>query len=385
MKILFLIARYPGYGGIENVTTKLANYFANECGHNVWIVSNSQQEETQLIKELSTKVEFVKMPDTFAKSDINRAFFMDLLNEKQIELIIYQDSYFPNENLLDVARNCINHIKLICVEHSAPDNVLRTFDTAIANVQWWNMFELAKLYFFKTKVLKSNKRRKRWLYAICDKYMVLSKQYEKIFVELNEINDTSKLTSLGNPVSFKVANLNLLKKEKICLFVGRLSPEKGLDKLMQIWKQFEYKHLDWKLVIVGDGPKRHIIEDAIIDYGLKKVQIEGFKTNVQDYYTKASIFLMTSNFEGFPLSLPEAICCGCVPIALNTFLSVNDIISNGTDGFVIDNLSDYLMVLEKLVESPKMLDTMAKSCIDKARLFSEDNWYRQWNSIINSI
>lgn len=61
--ILFYIARYPGYGGIENVTTLLANYLSSEKHYKVSILSCHQQAEEELLPKLHTNVNFFKLPD----------------------------------------------------------------------------------------------------------------------------------------------------------------------------------------------------------------------------------------------------------------------------------------------------------------------------------
>ena len=71
MHILFLVDRYPGYGGIENMTTLWANHFAEKEGWDITILSLSQQAEKELLPQLSTKVSFKKLPEVSINSQGN--------------------------------------------------------------------------------------------------------------------------------------------------------------------------------------------------------------------------------------------------------------------------------------------------------------------------
>ena len=108
----------------------------------------------------------------------------------------------------------------------------------------------------------------------------------------------------GQKVSIKSA------KSKTILAVGRLHEQKGFDLLLQAWKPIEKTYSDWSLRIVGEGPKRAELEAQIESQSLKRVVLAGATNNVLDEYEAASIFVLSSRYEGFSLVLAEAMWCG---------------------------------------------------------------------------
>ena len=96
--ILFLISRYPGYGGIERVTTLLANQWVKKC--KVSICSIIQQAEDELIVKLNSDVKFYKMPyGGLKESQENIDFLKSIVTNENVDIVIYQDSYYPCQYL----------------------------------------------------------------------------------------------------------------------------------------------------------------------------------------------------------------------------------------------------------------------------------------------
>lgn len=383
--ILFYIARYPGYGGIENITTLLANYLSSEKQYKVSILSCTQQAEEELLTKLNKNVQFYKLPNNAViNAEENQNCFNQIITENDIDTVIYQDSYFPNEKLL---LNIINRnkIKIICVEHSAPDNGIKNMKYALKNTSLYNLYLLAKIcYFHGLGILKTQKR-KQELYTFCNKYVVLSPGYIPILLKMNNIKDSSKIIAIENPISQPVQE-EMPPKEKSCLFVGRFTSEKGIPYLLKIWKKIEENQNlnEWKLMMVGDGVKRKEIETYIKKNNLKRVKLEGFKNDVSPYYEKASIFCMTSIFEGFPLTLPEAMGNGAVPVAFNSFAASTDIIDNNKNGILIQpyNEAMYIQRLTSLMSEDKEREKLANNALKKARIFTQQSIWDKWNKLL---
>lgn len=93
MNILFILTNYPGVGGIEKVTTLLANEFSKK-GNNVYIVSVNAIEGSANIEELSEKVTMLDFPNTKDYSSDNNALFLNnIISEYKITSVIFQDCY----------------------------------------------------------------------------------------------------------------------------------------------------------------------------------------------------------------------------------------------------------------------------------------------------
>ena len=136
--------------------------------------------------------------------------------------------------------------------------------------------------------------------------------------------------------------------------------------------------------MVGDGPERIKVESYIKNNKLTRVQLEGFQSNVSDYYKRASILCMTSIFEGFPLTLPEAMSNGVIPIAFNSFAAISDIIDHKNNGILINpfNTRIYTENLIKLIEQPTYRKQLAKNATLKAQNFLPNLIWNKWEKII---
>lgn len=91
---------------------------------------------------------------------------------------------------------------------------------------------------------------------------------------------------------------------------------------------------DWKLIIVGDGVEKRNLVEKVIQLKLNNVVFEGFQ-NPSLYYKRASILMLTSEYEGFGLVVVEAMSFGVIPVVYGSYSAVYDIISDGVDGVIL--------------------------------------------------
>ena len=128
----------------------------------------------------------------------------------------------------------------------------------------------------------------------------------------------TNVTVIPNPCSLDGQKVSIKSaKSKTILAVGRLHEQKGFDLLLQAWKPIEKTYSDWSLRIVGEGPKRAELEAQIESQGLKRVVLASATNNVLDEYEAASIFVLSSRYEGLPLALIEAMWSGLPCIAFD--------------------------------------------------------------------
>ena len=128
----------------------------------------------------------------------------------------------------------------------------------------------------------------------------------------------TNVTVIPNPCAINSRKSKVeSRKTKTVLAVGRLHEQKGFDLLLQAWKPIEKTYSDWSLRIVGEGPKRAELEAQIESQSLKRVVLAGATNNVLDEYEAASIFVLSSRYEGLPLALIEAMWSGLPCIAFD--------------------------------------------------------------------
>ena len=140
--------------------------------------------------------------------------------------------------------------------------------------------------------------------------------------------------------------------QKVVASVGRMDAgdQKGFFRLIDIWKVVkEDKNLDdWKLHIIGGGALKLEIEAKVKALNLQdSVFVKPFSERIADEYMQASIYAMTSKFEGFGMVLAESASYGLPGVAFDINAAPSDIISNGESGFLVED-NDLEAYAEKL-------------------------------------
>ena len=115
---------------------------------------------------------------------------------------------------------------------------------------------------------------------------------------------------------------------------------------------------------------------------LERVRFEGFQ-NPEPYYRDASIFCMTSAYEGLPMVLIEAASFGCVPVAFESFAAVRDIISAGENGCLVPafDLDAYAETLARLMSDDALRERLAQI----PEKFSPEKIGAQWEALFREI
>ena len=188
-----------------------------------------------------------------------------------------------------------------------------------------------------------------------------------------------------NPLSFSSEKKADVSEKKL-LFVSRLEMrQKGLDFLIRIADILfcQRGHTDWKLEIVGAGSGMQEVRKMIAEYGLENyVDLLGEKKNVIDYYTKASVFLCTSRWEGFGMVVTEAMECGLPVVSFKTD-GPSEIIRNGKNGYLVDNfnLEQFADAVERLMKDEKLRKEMSENASVRAKDFSVERVGEEWEKL----
>lgn len=385
MNVLMYLHRYPGYGGIESVTTHLSNYLVNK-GIKISILSFLSQNEESLKLLLNNGIKIFHISKDANNLEI-KEYIKSILKTENIDIVIFQDSYAPIERYMLDALSGTN-IKLCTVEHNVPDCFIRSLKQSYSSkLKWYHTKDLLFYIYYLFKVKWMIKKRHRLLYKKSDRYILLSTKFYPVLKKLIGSFDTHKLFSINNPITINIPEESYFEKEKICLFCGRLIGQKGIKYLMDIWSKVEPNNPEWKLVIVGDGPLKEYILSTIKNRKLKNVTLVGFVNDPSPFYMKASILCMCSIFEGWMLSLVEAMVYGCVPITFNSYESASDIITSGIDGFLVKpfDINEYVNILQLLIRNSDNRKNMSTNAVQNSQRFSIDKIGNEWITLLESL
>lgn len=121
-------------------------------------------------------------------------------------------------------------------------------------------------------------------------------------------------------------------------------------------------------------------------HNLSRVSFEGTQ-EPSGYYKRASLFMMTSLYEGWGLTLTEAQQFGCIPLAFSSYASLPDIITDGENGCVIDEGNDveYIQRMKALMDDKKMRISMASKSIESSHRFENAKIVEEWHKLISGL
>lgn len=155
--------------------------------------------------------------------------------------------------------------------------------------------------------------------------------------------------------------------------------------MLRIWARIYKYHSDWKLVVVGDGPDFTTYKQMASK--LSNIMFEGHSSNVQSYYKKSKIFMMTSIWEGLPMTLIEAMHYGCVPIAFDSFAALYDLIDNGNNGFIIPNndIDCFVKKISFMMDNKQYLEKMSSRILQHPNIFQMNDIIQIWDHELKKL
>lgn len=173
------------------------------------------------------------------------------------------------------------------------------------------------------------------------------------------------------------------------LAVGRLERQKGFDILIEAFGGIAAAHPEWDLVIVGEGSQRRALEEAARSSGLQgRILLPGHLGNVQDWYGRAGLFVMSSRFEGFPNVLAEAMAHGCPAVSFDCPSGPAELIEHDVNGILVPvesgsrGLAD---AIDKMLAAPAHRSRMASRAQDVRERFALPVVARQWEQLFAGL
>ncbi len=190
---------------------------------------------------------------------------------------------------------------------------------------------------------------------------------------------------IPNPSWIKNKKTADLKQKKV-ITIARNSYEKGLDRLLLIWKEIGEKYPEWTLDIYTDDVDT-LEQEALkleIESGINYLH---FVKNIQKKYLKASICVMTSRTEGFPMVLLEAMASGLPCIAYDCPTGPRAIITNAENGFLIpdNNIEMYVEKLSFLIENEEVRGKFGLDAKETLKQYSVKKIMEQWREFLEKL
>lgn len=239
--------------------------------------------------------------------------------------------------------------------------------------------------FIQVKAFKERRLSYRYCYDKSDAYVMLSAGFIPDLKHLGKLDNTGKVWIIPNMLTFPIIeNVSILeKKENIVLVVSRMEETpKKLTRALKVWKKSCIP--DWKLLFVGDGPDLERYKRLAEKLRLRNIKFLGRRSPLE-YYKKAKIFLMTSDFEGWGLTLTESLQNGVVPIAIDTVPVFHDIIEDGYSGFLVKDKNEMAEKVNELMNNDALRLRMGRNALVSAAEFTQAKVGEKWCGMLEKL
>lgn len=379
---------HPERGGIGRVTHTLTLEFQKR-GYNVFYLIYPCGITIRHEYDYPAPLEYLPSGECLSKGNVE--YYYDYLKRNKIDVVINQSGNFSDSDLWLKASDL--GIKVISVLHSNPWVSYSHLWQEVYPLKNAKFTEKLKriarvmLYFKIKKQVKSSRvNHFRRLLPKTDKVCLLSSNF---YGGLSEIwsGYEQKYVAIQNPNSFDIEQIkNIPPKKKQILFVGLFGPPKNEQYVVKLWRKIHFRYPDWTLIMVGDGNEARVKRLHKLARDINNIRFVGFQ-NPLPYYMESSIFCMTSAYEGWPMVLTEAMQCGCVPIAFNSFAAVTDIIEDGKDGLLVlpFSLKEYESKLCALIEDDARRAEMGQAAQRSVQRFDVSKVADKWEQLFNEL
>lgn len=359
MRRVALVIGSLGPGGAERVLCTLANYWA-ERGAEVRVLT-LDEGSTAPFYRLDGRVCLLVLGIAGHSPTPFHAVWNNLKRIRRLRRVLREIapnlviSFIDRTNVLTLLAARGLGFPVVVAEHSDP--ILNRIGLVWGGLRRWT-------YRFATRVVVLNERARRFFDSRVGRRAV-------VIPNPVEVTPSSKL-----PASLPVRRAAAM---------GRLGEEKRFDILLEAFARVSPAHPDWRLIILGEGPLRSELEDLRDRLGLgDRVEIPGVMENPHAVLRGCDLFVLSSQMEGFPLALCEAMACGLPVIATEYHEGVRDIIRDGEDGVLIPpgDPGALAAAMDRLMSNESERRRLGARATEIRDRFSTEKVMRMWDSLV---
>lgn len=354
-RILFITSELV-YGGAEKMTAFLINSLSEE-GYSVVVYSYEGKESNY---SLDSRVEFIAEENIFANYFTRR--FIQVLQVRKKVKEINPDvviSFLTNQNVFSIIGTRFTKIPVIISERGDPN-----INVSILARLKYKFYNFAEGLVFQTEDAKRyfNKR-------IQNKSVVIP----------------NPVTSQG---SYQPVNFTQRKNE--IAYVARFEiKQKRQDLMIKAFKKVADKYDDLKLTFYGDGPDMLIIKNMVEEYNLTdKVDFLGKVDEIPNTIRDSKMFVLTSDYEGIPNALIEAMSVGLPVIATDCSPGGAKLLINNKQNGILVSRGDSSEIAEAItyfLENPEIAEKYGNEAVKIKDTFSPQKIINSWVDYINRI
>lgn len=388
-RICFLVDSIFSIGGVQRVTTVIAKELAKT--YDVTIVSfdspNTLDTSLYNLNDANINYRFFAYPSVGSfYNKICKAYsglYQKYSFQSKWASDLYAYSSFPTPLRKALTKKLLNgQYDIIIGVHAPLAGRLATMKKSLPNVKCFGWIHNSFEALFSDGFIYIGAARKRhyvYQFRKLDDTVVLCEHDAETY---NQYDPTFKPTVIYNPLTLK-PGAPATGTTKSFLAVGRFSHQhKGFDLLIEAFHLFAQNNQEWKLDIVGEGVEEELYRKLIKKYNLEnQVTIHPFTNNIQAYYSKAQVYVLSSRWEGFGLVLVEAMAHG-LPVISSDLPTSKEIMGDFGLYFKNGDIED----LAKKLEDATYIDWSRKSqeALEIAKRFDINNIINRWKDLIEN-
>ncbi len=371
MRIIYCLDEMSHPGGIGRVTSIKANWFAKR-GHEVWVVTANQLGEQ----------DYYELYPSVRRKDFAIGFQLGIDNDNLLMKFVRKIGRMRRY------RKELEHF----IYEVKPDIVVSTFtnDSDFLYKLKDGSKKVLEFHFshegFKSQMKYGPQTMKNKLLLTyrLRKHERIAKKYDAFVVLTDEDAESWKgydnLHVIHNMLSFEAHEASTCTEKRV-IAVGRLDLQKKFDRLVDIWALVNKECPEWRLDIFGQGPDNEKMQEQIHLLKLDKViTINSPTKQIGKEYQLSSAFVMTSSYEGLPMTLLEAISYGLPCISYSFPCGPRDVINDGENGFIIEegDKKAFAKRLVELMKNDELRFKLGRNAYESSKKYNIDNVMEQW-------
>lgn len=333
-------------GGVQRVALNLCTGLV-EKGHDIEVVLVNAEGE--LLNELPEEVSVIDLGEDRVATTVFP--LRRYLNRKNPDVLY---AMMTEINIIATIAHRLSRVdsRLILSEHNMPTN-------SIDSKKDLAVMKLATL-----------------TYSLADHAVAVSNGVYEDLLNVSRLSE-SKISQVHNPI-----NINRIRTDaseqvshrwlnnddyNVVISAGRHVPQKGFDTLIESFSRVKDENL--RLLILGKGDETESLKEIATNLGIKdRVEFPGFVENPFAYISRADVFVLSSQYEGFGMVLVEALACGCAVVSTNCPSGPEEILKGGEYGPLVPvgAVDELTSGIERVLDSPPTSDELESRARDFA-------------------
>lgn len=381
MRLLFVIDKMKNYAGIERILSCKMNYISEQTTHQIFLTTYEQQSQ-ELPFRLSEKIAYRPINATMPQWG-------------KPTVLGWLKSY------LQARRHFKQQFKLL-IKDIKPDIVICTvysfqvLDIIIKSSYSQGIKTIMESHTKGETATLANKARYNpllyHLFCLWDRHILRSLRHCLCIVTLTKQDIpfwqpyASRIEVIPNMLTITPKEVNNYESKRV-ISAGRYMSEKGFDRLLKVWSLINKQFNDWHLFIFGNGDRSAYQRIAERLQLCNTVHLMPATKDIAEEFSKSSIYIMSSRYEGFGLVLAEAMSCGLPCVSFDCPYGPREIIRDGEDGFLAEdgNIDDLTQKLERLMSDKELRKAMGAKGAKNITRYKPETIMAQWIKLFQSI